>query len=57
MHKLAQQYIDKVKEEVLTKLNLRETVYHPATFKAHMPMRLLRNLIVCQMLSKNFQDQ
>ena len=36
MHKLAQQYIEKVKEEVLTKLDLRETVYHPATFKAHL---------------------
>ena len=56
MHKLAQQYIDKVKEEVLTKLNLCKTVYRPATFKAHMPMRSLRNLIVCQMLSRNSQD-
>lgn len=36
MHQLAEQYIDKVKEEVLTKLNLRETVYHPATFKAQL---------------------
>lgn len=36
MHKLVQQYIDKVKEEVLIKLDFRETVYYLATFKAHL---------------------
>lgn len=36
MHQLVEEYIEKVKKEVLSDLNLYETVYHPVVFKSQL---------------------